>query len=174
MTSATIDFLHPRRTPWLGGCLLALGAVALAFVLWADRQWNAERADHERARREREAVVQRAREAALRPVPPTAQELRLQQIAPQLRQPWLPVLHLIENVTEPPVYLLSLSVDPATGTVRLDGEAPGFAEALAYTHALDDEGLMGPARLRSHDTATDPTTGRPVVRFSIATRWITK
>lgn len=174
MTSAAIDFLHPQRTPRLGGGLLALGALALSLALWADRHWSEQRQAFEAAQRQHAEAARRESEAARRLAPPTPQELRRRQIAPQLRQPWLPTLRLIENVTEPPVFLLSLSVDPGTGQVRLDGEAPGFAEALAYTRALDDEAVMGPARLVSHDTVADTVSGRQVVRFGIATRWIAK
>lgn len=173
MTAMTIDFLHPQRTPWLGWCLLVLGAGALIVAIWTEHQWSGQRAQHEAVQREREDAVRQARDAALRPVAPTMQERRFRQVAPQLRQPWLPTLRLIENVTEPPVYLLAMTVNPVTGELRLDGEAPGFAEALAYGRALDDEALMGPARLASHDTVAN-ATGQQVVRFSIATRWITK
>jgi len=174
MTSLGIDFLHPRRTPWSSWGLLLVGAASLSVALWLDRQWTQERLAFESARTQSEEAALRARDAAQRPVAPSADQLRQRQVAPLLRQPWLPTLRLIENVTEPPVFLLAMSVDPASGAVQLDGEAPGFAEALAYSRALDDEGLLGPAQLRSHDTVAEPGSGRQVVHFSIVTRWNTK
>jgi hypothetical protein len=174
MTSATIDFLHPRRTSALGWWLLAVGVIALALSLWLDARWAGQRAEQRQAQQQREDVAARDRAAALQPVAPTPQDLRLRAIAPQLRQPWLPTLRLIENVTEAPVFLLAVSIDPGAGAVRLDGEAPGFTEALTYAHSLDDDALMGPARLRSHETTADPVTGAPVVRFSIFTSWVAK
>ena len=174
MTGLAVDFLRPRRVPWSGWGLLLLGAISLGAALWFEGQWSQERLAFESARAQGEEAAQRAREAALRPVVSSAEELRQRHVAPLLRQPWLPTLRLIENVTEPPVFLLAMSVDPTSGTVRLDGEAPGFAQALAYSQALDDAALLGPAQLRSHDTVADPGSGRQVVHFSIVTRWITK
>lgn len=174
MNAASVDFLRPQRAPWAGWFLLALGVSALLAALWLDRQWTRERGDHEARLKLREETAQQLQRAALAPIAPTPDQRRLQRIAPQLRQPWLPVLRLVENVTEVPVFLLTLAIDPATGMVRLDGEAPGFDQALAYAQALDDDGLMGPAQLRSHEFFNEPGTGRPSMRFSIVTRWKTR
>jgi hypothetical protein len=169
MSAARIDFLHPRRLPWLGVGLLLLGGAAMATALWVDQTWAKERAVREDAERARLEAVDRARREALRPAVLTPDQLRLQRIAPVLRQPWLPTLRLIENATEAPVYLLALSVDPASGVVQLEAEAPDFSSALAYVKSLDEDGLLGPAQLRSHEQGTDPN--RPTVRFKVATRW---
>lgn len=174
MSSVTIDFLHPQRHPRLGWVLLALGAAALALSLWADQQWAREQETRESVRRQREDAAQAARAQAAKPVLPTPQELRTRSVAPQLRQPWLPLLRVIEGVTEPPVFLLGLSVDPASGSVRVDGEAPSFADALAYADALRNEDVLVRSQLRSHDVSTDPASGRQAVRFSIVSQWIAK
>ena len=169
MSAVRIDFLHPRRLPWLGLSLLLLGGASLAAALWIDRAWGAERRALEDAERARVEAVDRARREALRPVVLTPDQRRLQHIAPVLRQPWLPTLRLIENATEPPVFLLSLSIDPADGVVLLEAEAPDFNGALAYVQSLDEDGLLGPAQIRSHEQGSDPA--RPTVRFKVATRW---
>lgn len=171
MNTTTIDFLHPQRTPKLGWCLLAVGVLALMAAFWFDHQWAGERAEREAGARLREETAQRAQQAALRTRTPTPDQRRLQGIASQLRQPWLHVLRLIENVTEAPVFLLGLSIDPATGVLRLDGEAPSFDHVVAYAQVLDDEGVLGPAQLRSHELVDEPGSGQPSVRFSIMTRW---
>lgn len=169
MSAIRIDFLHPRRVPWLGIGLLVLGAGALALALWFDRTWAEQRAEREEAERARQEAMERTRREALRPVALTPDQRRLQHIAPVLRQPWLPSLRLIENATDAPVYLLALSIDPASGVVQLEAEAPDFKSALAYVQSLDEEGLLGPAQIRSHEDGPDPA--RPVVRFKVATRW---
>jgi hypothetical protein len=171
MSLAAIDFLHPRRASWFGWCLLALGAAALGAALWLDGRWISQRAERDAVIRMREEATQRDRLAAAKPVIPTPNQRRLQRIAPQLRQPWLPVLRLVENMTEAPVFLLGLTIDPATGLVRLDGEAGSFEEAVAYTQVLDDGQVTGPAQLRTHETVNEPGTGRASIRFSIETRW---
>lgn len=174
MSAASIDFLRPQRVHWFGWCLLALGVSALLAALWADRQWTRERSEHEARLRLREEAAQQLQRAALQPIVLTPDQRRLQRIAPQLRQPWLPVLRLVESATEAPVFLLSLAIDPAIGVVRLDGEAPGFDQALAYSQALDSEGLMGPAQIRSHELVNEPGTGRSTARFSLVTQWRTR
>lgn len=170
MSAATIDFLRPPRAPGIGWLLLALGAAALATELWLDHRWAQQHAAYEATVREREERALEAQRAAQRPVPLTPDQRRLQRVAPQLRQPWLPTLRLIESVTEPPVYLLGLSIDPATGTAKLDAEALSFDYALSYLQLLNEDGLLGPAQLRSHEQSGDPA-GQPSVRFTVVTQW---
>lgn len=170
MSASTIDFLKPRAKSWLGWCVLALGIGAVAAALHVDRQWRRERTEREAALTARASAAEQQRREALRPMPVSPDQRRLQHIAPQLRQPWLPVLRVVEGATRPPVYLLALAIDPASGSVRVEGEAPGFDEALAYAKALDEDGPLGPAELRSHEQVSDPS-GRAAVRFTIMTRW---
>jgi hypothetical protein len=170
MSAVAIDFLQPRRAPALGWLLLALGVAALATALWFDRRWVLQRAAHEAAVREQQERTLAERRAVQRPLPLAPDQKRLQRVAPQLRQPWLPTLRLLENVTEPPVYLLGLTIDPATGTVKLDAEAPSFDHALSYLQLLNEDGLLGPAQLQSHQQAGD--AARPSgVRFTAVTQW---
>lgn len=172
MSVVRIDFLHSRRTAWTGVGLLLLGAGSLAAALWIDRSWAAERAARQEFERARLETASKARRAALLPLPITLEQRRMQRIAPVLRQPWLPTLRLIENATEPPIYLLGLSIEPNTGTVQMEGEAPDFKSALLYVQAIDEEGLLGPAQIRSHEQVNE--AGRSAVRFKIATRWIVR
>lgn len=173
MSAAFIDFHRPRRVPVLGWVLFALGSAVLAGGLWLDRAWTNERAAVEAARRARDDAARQARELASRPVPLTADELRQRAAAPLLRQPWLPVLRVVEAATEPPVFLLGLAIDPASGQIRIEGEAPSFAEVLAYAQSLRDDVLV-PAQLRSHEAFTDPNNGRQATRFSVTSQWISR
>jgi len=166
----TVDFLRPRKTPWVGWVLLMAGLAATTASMFVEGQWADERVRHEQRVRNRAEAAHRARQESLRPVPLTPDQHRLQHISPQLRQPWLPTLRVVENATEPPVFLLGLAIDPAAGVVLLNGEAPTFDDALAYARRLDERDLLGPAQLRFHEQVTDPT-GKPVVRFTLATRW---
>lgn len=171
MSGPRIDFLHPGRPPAWGWAMLIAGAISLATALWQAHTWS--QADAMRAealRAEAEARRQQAAQASRRTPGAMADERRQQFLARQLAQPWLPTLRLIENATEPPVFVLGLSMDPSAGTLRLDGEAPDLQRALDYGSALHEKNLLGPAELRSHETATDPT-GRPVVRFTFVAPW---
>lgn len=171
MSTYAIDFLQTRKPRWIGWCLFVAGLAALVASLWLEQRWTASRTQREAVARSRAEAAQEARRVALRPVPLSADERRLWKVAGQLRQPWLPSLRVIENVTEAPVYLVGLSIDPATGTVRLDGEAPTFDHALVYMQSLDEVGLIGPAELRSHEVVAEAATGRSALRFTIVTRW---
>ncbi|MFG6489627.1 hypothetical protein ACG04R_23325 [Roseateles sp. BYS78W] len=170
MSAATIDFLHPRHTRWLGWVMLAAGAVLLAAMVRLHHFWTRQQADHHAAVIAQQQAVEHAKRDALKPAPPPPDQRRFQRIAPQLRQPWLPTLRLIEHATEPPVFLLALTVDPVAGSIRIDGEAPTFEQALSYVQTLDEPGFLGPAELRSHEEAVDPTS-HATVRFTLVTRW---
>jgi hypothetical protein len=169
MSAARIDFLQRQRTPWLGVGMLVLGIAALALALWFDRAWEARRIEYEEAEQAQREAVERMRSEAARPAVLSPDQRRFQQVAPMLRQPWLPTLRLIERATESPIYLLTLSIDPANGSVQLDAEAPDFKSALNYVRSLDEVGLLGPAQIRSHEEGTE--VSRPVVRFKVETRW---
>lgn len=171
MSGPRIDFLHPGRPPAGGWAMLVAGATSLATVLWLAHTWS--QADAVRAqalRAQAEARQQQATQAARRAPSTVADGKRQAFLARQLAQPWLPTLRLIENATEPPVFVLGLSMDASAGTVRLDGEAPDLQHALDYASALHEKNLLGPAELRSHETTTDPA-GRTVVRFTLLAPW---
>lgn len=170
MTAPAIDFLQQRPIPVLGSSLLALGAAALVVALAVDRHQAQARAAHQAALQSLAAEAEQRRRDTDRPPVLSPDQRRLQQVAPQLRQPWLPVLRVVEGATRPPVHLLALAIDPASGAVRIEGEAPGFDKALEYAKSLDQDGLLGPAELRSHEQVADDS-GRTAVRFTIVTRW---
>jgi len=170
MTGTVIDFLQPRRLPAFGWCLLVIGIACVTSVAWQQHQWDLERARQQDAKAEQEAAQRRAAEAARRPRVPTPDERRLQHVAPQLQQPWLPTLRAVENATESPVFLLAMSIDPSSGRVQLDGEAPSFDHALAYVQRLSDDGPLAGAHMASHEAAVD-AGGRATVRFTVLTHW---
>jgi hypothetical protein len=166
----TIDFLRPHPMSMIGWLLLMAGAVLLGGAVWIDGRWAAERSAVEAASRARWEAQRREQAAAARPPVLSDEEQRLLSIAPQLRQPWLRSLRIVENASAAPVYLLHLAVDPASGAFRLDAEAPTFEDAVDYVGRLDEEGVLGPAELRSHELGTD-SAGRVSVRFAVQTRW---
>lgn len=167
--SASIDFLRPMAPPLAGWLLLAVGATALVAALTVDRHYIAAIAEHDVATRARlDEEGRRARPA--RAAAPTAVELRLRQANADAHQPWLATLRAIETTTQDPVYLRSIVVEPAARVVKLEAEAPSFADAVAYAKALDEVELLRPAFLSGHEQIVDPS-GKSVVRFQVATRW---
>lgn len=163
----SIDFKRRPEQPVVGWFLLAAGLVSLAAALVQAQQWAAERAVRDAADRARAeaADIQKRKDAAPRPV--SAAEQRFLKVAPQLRQPWLPTLRLVEVTSEAPVYLQSLALDPTAGDLRIDGEAPDFASALNYVKSLSEPGLVESPQLLLHEQIRDG-----VVKFSARANWI--
>lgn len=171
MSGSTVDFLHAPRRPRIGWVLLALGSAALAMALWCEQRWASERAATELAD-EQALAAQRALLALLPPPEPTLAQRRWQQAQGELRRPWLPALRAIEAATVNPVFLLSMTIEPSKGLIKLDAEAPSFDNALAYVQVLDIGGVLQPAVLVSHEQAADVAGGRGTVRFSALTHWV--
>jgi hypothetical protein len=168
--SAAVDFLRAPSPPLAGRALLFAGVLALTAALVSRQDVVAERArlDAEtQARHEQE----RRQRLALRPVEPTVAEKRARHALVEAKTPWLRTLRAIETTTEAPVFLRSLVIDPSGGVVKLEAEAPTFAEAVAFAQALAEDPMLQPALLTSHEVVADPASTDRVVRFGIAARW---
>ncbi len=167
--TAAVDFLRPPAPPRLGWILLVLGAAALVAALAFGDHYASAQAEAER-NAQAQVDLDRQRLRLVRPVAPTAAEVRLRQADAESHAPWLRTLRVVEATTRDPVFLRSLVIEPSTGVVKLEAEAPTFAEALSYVKALDDEGSLHPALLTSHEQVVD-ATGKSAIRFSVAARW---
>jgi hypothetical protein len=170
MSGPAVDFLRAPQPPRIGWVLLALGVGALATTLWLDQRWASERAATDRTERQAQDA-RRAQQAPPPPVEPTLAQRRWQQAQGELRRPWLPALRAIESATVNPVFLLSMTIEPGTGLIKLDAEAPSFDHALAYVQVLDEGGVLQPATLVSHEQSVDAGGGRSAVKFSAVTHW---
>ena len=170
MSLRPIDFLRAPAPPRIGWWLLAASVVAAGAAQWCHQHWTDER---QRAEQALQAQADALR-IALRPktpVVPTATERRVQHAQLELHRPWMAALRSIESATVDPVYLLGLSVEPATGSIKLDAEAPSFEHALAFTQVLADGNTLPSAVLASHEQVADASSPRPLVRFTVLTRW---
>jgi hypothetical protein len=169
MTMQRIDFLRRSRPSLVGWMLLCAGLTATTAALWVARGWEQQRMQVDVQARAAAEAAQNERRLAMQPIVPSADERRLQRIAPLLRQPWLPTLRLVESVTETPIYLTALSIDPANGNVRIDGEAPNFDAALGYSQVLFEPGVIGDAQLQSHEQGKEGQ-GSPL-KFTVVAKW---
>jgi hypothetical protein len=170
MSKRPVDFLSEPRPPLLGWLLLGIGLTALASALWCQQRWS----DIDAALLSTRAAIDA--ENAL-PAPqvrrePSLAQRRWEQAQGELQHPWLATLRTIEGSTTDPVFLLSLTIEPAKGVVRLDAEAPNFERALDYVQILDIDGTLQPAQLLSHEKAVDASGGKGTVKFSVLTHWI--
>ena len=168
--TAAVDFQRPESPPRLGWVLLALGTLGLFVALAFDSRVEASRVEAERVAQARAA---RDREA-LRPArvaAPSLAMIRLRQAEADARAPWLATLRAVESVAQDPVFLRSLVIEPTAGAVKLEAEAPTFADALSFARALDDESALRPALMSSHEQIVDTLTGKSAVRFTVSGRW---
>jgi hypothetical protein len=166
-----IDFSErPGGTPALGWALLIAGAASCAAAMaWSARAGAAATAAQTRLD-ERRADLARA--SRPKPVaPPTLQSRRLAQAERDLAAPWLAALRGIENSAVEPVYLRSLTIEPSSGAIRVEAEAPRLEEALEFVRGLDGDPLMSPAALTSHQAGTDPIGGAQIVVFGASAKW---
>lgn len=169
MTTAAVDFLRSPAPPRLGWVLLMAGVATLVAAFAFDARYAAAQAGAERAA-QAQLDLDRQRLRPARPVVPSAGEIHLRQAEAESHAPWLRTLRVVEATTRDPVYLRSLVIEPAAGVIKLEAEAPTFAEALSYAKALDDESSFRPALLSSHEQIVD-ATGKSAVRFSVVGRW---
>jgi hypothetical protein len=166
----SLDFRRVPGQPSLGWVLLILGVVAAGSALALHRHRESIRAQEDLKIEARAAAERREREIALRPRVPTPEGRRLSHIQPELDRPWLPLMRAIESATEPPVFLLGLSTDPAGARLQIDAEASSFDEAMAYVQRLADVEFLKAVQIVSHENTVDPW-GRPSVKFTVVARW---
>lgn len=169
MNAQRIDFRKFRREPALGWAILWLGAAVLSTVGWFDFQATRARDQREAARARQEQEQREAAAQARKPVVATSAQKRMKNMEAQLQMPWLPALRSLEDATDAPIYLLSLSVDPSAGRVRLEGEAPDFDAVLTYLQRIEQETTFDSTQLQSHEARKDGSTN--AVRFAATTRW---
>jgi hypothetical protein len=165
-----LDFHRAPGQPFIGWLLLLLGFAAVVGASALHRHRESIRAQEDINIETRAAAQRQEREAALRPRVIPLEETRLRHVQPELDRPWLPLLRSIESSTEAPVFLLGLSMDPSSGKLQIDAEAPSFDEAMDYVRRLADVDLLKSVQIVSHDNVLDPW-GRPAVKFTVAARW---
>lgn len=165
-----MDFLRAKRVPLLGSFLLALGVTALATTFSLSHEWAGRAAKIERDDL-RAAAARQVRLPPPKPALVTPYERRAQQALVELQRPWLASLRAIESATREPVFLLGLTIEPATGVIRLDAEAATFDQALGYVERLSASPGLLPATLVSHEAAATLPPGQGAVRFTVSTRW---
>jgi hypothetical protein len=170
--SLHVDFVRAPTQGLAGWAVFAVGAVALASALVFQQRVGGQRTAFEDERRAQAERAQRQARLAAQPRPPSPDELRFRAVAPQLAQPWLPTLRWIETLSKPPVHLTGLEIDPAQGSLRIDGEAPTFGAAVDYANELNRSDLLEQAQLRLHETAKDAGTSPAAIRFSASARWV--
>jgi hypothetical protein len=165
-----VDFLQSPGQPVLGWLLLLVGVAMLVCTFALHQHREGARAREAMKAEARADALRREREAALRPHVMSPEERRLRHVQPELDRPWLPLMRAIESSTESPVFLLALSMDPSSGRLQIDAEAPSFDEAMGYVQRLADVDLLKSVQIVSHDNVQDPW-GRSSVKFTVAARW---
>lgn len=170
------DFERPvAARPW-GTLLLALGALALTWVLLeygevSDeiRRWDGKLTDTKRLARR--SLPSFAVEEA--PTADEAQDLKAANLVlDQLALPWDALFADIETASIPDVALLGAQPDPRGRFVNLEGEARDLKALLTFLARLDATPGLTDAHLTRHEIrGNDPN--RPLT-FSVRARWNTR
>lgn len=166
-----LDFVQPHaRRTWLGVVLLAAGAAATYGLLVEYRAQQRESA----ALEER---IERAQLAARRELPrlrvadgrALAQEVRAANaVIAHINVPWNELFGELEAATDADVALLAIQPDPASGQVRIAGEARRLESVLGYIGKLEAREGLANVVLLSHELKDAPS--RPVA-FALAAEW---
>ncbi len=90
-------------------------------------------------------------------------------VTAQLAAPWADLFAAVEAAARDDVALLALQADPASGGVRLSGEARNFAALMAYVRRLKAAPALRDVILTGHEVRQhDPQ--RPV-SFALSAKW---
>lgn len=186
MRTFEIDF-SLEGTPWfravsrrwlqasrLGWTLLVCGALAATYALARHHAALAARRAYQ-TQVERIAQQEAARhrlELAHQPAPsrPYLEDKKWQRAAAELSRPWTSSLAAIEETATSPIYLTALRVDPVSGHIQIDAEAPHYEDILAYVLSLQKEVSLTEPQLISHESTQEPD-GRASVKFSVQMQW---
>lgn len=166
-----LDFVQPHaRRIWLGVVLLLVGAAATFGLL----------AHHYAQLRETALLDERiadARRATRREMPrlrvadgrALAQEVRAANaVIAHINVPWEALFGELEAATDENVALLAIQPDPATGQVRIAGEARKLESVLGYILKLQARDGLANVLLLGHEVKETPQ--RPVA-FTLSAEW---
>ena len=166
-----LDFVQPHaRRTWLGVVLLIAGAAATYGLLaqyYAQARESAELEERiEGAQRAVRRELPRLRVAGGRAL---AQEVRAANaVIARINVPWDALFGELEAATGADVALLAIQPDPATGQVRIAGEARKLESVLGYIAKLEAREGLANVVLVSHELKDTPS--RPVA-FALAAEW---
>ena len=166
-----LDFVQPHaRRTGLGVVLLLAGVVAAGGLL----------ARHYVQLRESARLEERiaeTRHAARREMPALritdgralAQEVRAANgVIAHINVPWDALFHELEAANDKDVALLAIQPDPATGRIRIEGEARKLESVLGYIGRLEGRDGLENVLLLGHEVKDGPS--RPVA-FSLTAQW---
>jgi hypothetical protein len=177
MRALHLDFLRPiPARPWWGVAILAAGAIAVAAVGARYQRLHAEVG-------ELEASVAQLTRFARRDAPrlsaaaadpkQLAQEIRsANAVIERLAVPWDALFRELEGAAADGVALLSIQPDPASGQVRIAGEAKRYPDVLAYVARLEAREQLANVFLVGHETKQGAPQ-RPVA-FSLVAEWVAR
>lgn len=151
MKKIQINFISDHRWKWVWGlALLSIGCLAGAYA-W---QWHGA----SRLARETEDLISVARQnlallGAPKEAPLNPKRASAEQAAKLLQQDMNKVFATIENLKEPGTRLRNLSLDGASGILRLEFEIDSVVRASTLTAALNEGYGTRPWQLESVSSA---------------------
>jgi hypothetical protein len=170
------QFGQQKRQPTVGWLLLLSGLFCtwLSVRTYVDGQAHFKAATQQlnHAKQERQEALRQQAAQLLVPEPSYLSDKRWQRAATELTQPWLTTLSAIEQVTKPPVFLVSIKSDPQTKRIQLDAESNTLDAALTYVEGLQQITLLDQVlMLRHEDVQPLNSMGGSGVRFTVQSVW---
>ncbi|OOG37826.1 hypothetical protein [Polaromonas sp. A23] len=157
MKSIQIDFIQDKRWRWIWIACLLSGVLLSGVTVW---QWQ----KSDRAIRETGSRIEGVRQKlsqlnAPKESLPNPRHGSAEQAAKLLQQDLNKVFATIENLKEPGTRLRNLSLDGASGALRLEFEIDSVGKAASLTALLNTGYDNRPWQLESVSTATSNPMG---------------
>ena len=162
-----LDFIVPRRRPWLAGWVVLSISLVLALGMVAEYQKTRQRLLELEAR---EALIGGVRPARAIPRERLDAEMKSAQAAVrQLSLPWAQLIDSLEQASMKDVALLNIQPDAQARVLRVTAEARREELMLQYLRRLGATGNFAEVHLVSHQVREDDPQ-RPI-QFSVQARF---
>lgn len=171
MSLNQLDFARPLlrfRTGWvtliLGLCALAAAAAAAHELSRQQKLASVAQGLQEQKRSQAASPAQRSKVLSV-------EDIHSRRLRTVLAHDWTNALAALEDAATSPVYTLSMSLDTATRSLRVEAEAPTVRHAIGFVEAIQGCQGISAATLVSHQEWIDSVSQRHALRFAAIATW---
>lgn len=165
-----VDFARPILRFRAGWATLILGLGALAAAAAAAYELSRQQKLVSAAQ-----SLQAQKSQATRPTQQSkilsVEEIHSRKLQNALVHDWTNALEALEDAATSPVFTLSVSLDTATRSMRVDAEAPTVRHAIGFVEAIQACQGISAATLVGHQEWTESVSQRHALRFAAVATW---